>query len=64
MTRMNMLLCTSRQNSQSKDAHWFYKSVTDRVVSRRSFDRVSGISQTWLNGRKDIGYVYDGDGNK
>jgi hypothetical protein len=49
-------------NSQSKDAHWFYKPTTDRVVSRRSFDRIAGIPPTWLNGKSDTGRVYDEDG--
>ena len=51
-------------NSNSKDAHWFYKPETDRVVSRRSYDRVSGIPSAWMNGKRDIGTVYDEDGNK
>ena len=51
-------------NSQSKDAHWFYKADTDRVVSRRSYERVSGIPPAWLNGRRDVGPVIDEDGKK
>jgi hypothetical protein len=51
-------------NSNSKDAHWFYKPETDRVVSRRSYDRVSGIPSAWMNGKREVGTVYDEDGNK
>lgn len=51
-------------NSQSKDAHWFYKPETDRVISRRSYDRASGIPSEWLNGKRDSGAVRDEDGNK
>jgi hypothetical protein len=51
-------------NSQSKDAHWFYKPETDRVISRRSYDRASGIPSQWLQGRVDSGPVRDEDGNK
>jgi hypothetical protein len=51
-------------NSNSKDAHWFYKPETDRVISRRSYDRVSGIPSAWMNGKRDIGTVHDEDGNK
>jgi hypothetical protein len=49
-------------NSQTKDSHWFYKPTTDRVISRRSFDRVAGIPPAWMNGRSDTGRVYDEDG--
>ncbi len=41
-------------NPQTKDAHWFFKPETDRVVSRRSYERVAGIPPGWLNGRKDV----------
>ena len=37
-------------NHQSKDAHWFYNPQTDRVISRRSFERVAGIPKDWLIG--------------
>jgi hypothetical protein len=51
-------------NSQSKDAHWFYKPDTDRVVSRRSYNRVSGIPSSWMLGNRSVGQVVDEDGTK
>jgi hypothetical protein len=51
-------------NQQTKDAHWFYKPATDRVVSRRSFERIAGIPPAWLKGKTDTGTVIDEDGNK
>ena len=51
-------------NPQTKDTHWFFKPEKDRVVSRRSYERVAGIPPGWLNGRKDVGPVIDEDGKK
>ena len=51
-------------NHQSKDAHWFYNPQTDRVISRRSFNRVAGISKDRLIGNKMTGSLTDENGKE
>jgi Reverse transcriptase (RNA-dependent DNA polymerase) len=53
-------------NEQSKDGHWFYDPITDKVVSRRSFRRVPGIPSEWMDLNmkpglvtSDSGKIYD-----
>ena len=44
-------------NPQTKDGHYFYDPDTDRVICRRSYRRVAGIPQEWLQNKHKTGLV-------
>ena len=48
-------------NMKTKDGHIFYDAVTKKILTRRSYGRMSGVPPEWLHVRTTDNLIEDYD---